>query len=458
MTTSPGAPPRTQTYDVAIVGGGMVGMTLAAALGGAGLAVVLLDAQGEREVVDPRFDGRSSAIAWGCRRALGCVGAWNGMAAEAQPIWHIRISDGDGTGRVSRLFLDYDARDVAGRTSWPSRPGIGDEDGFLSADLGAGELTPLGYIIENRVTREALLARLSELPSVRHMRPVRVAQVERGPAQALLQLADGTRMAASLVVAADGGDSPLRAEAGIAVSRHNYPQTAIVCTITHTLPHNGVAHEHFLPAGPFAVLPMVDAPGTDGSPGAHRSSAHRSSIVWTERTHLVPAILQLDDAHFSFEMQRRFGDSLGTISVLGRRWTYPLRLIQAERVVDHRLALVGDAAHVVHPIAGQGLNLGLKDVAALAEVVVDAARLGLDIGSTATLERYARWRRLDTFLLTVATDGINRLFSNRSGPLRLARDFGLAAVDRLPPLKRLFIRDAMGTLGELPRLIRGESL
>lgn len=427
----------------------MVGMTLAAALAGAGLDVALVDAQPDEAVTDRRFDGRSSAIAWGCRRALGGIGVWDGMAVEAQPIWHIRISDGDGTGRVSRLFLDYDAADLAPPGTRRRGRRSEDEDGFLSAELGPGAVSPLGFIVENRVTREALLARLAALPSLAHLRPARVAGVERGPARATVRLADGRAISASLVVAADGGDSPVRAEAGIAVSGETYPQTGIVCTVAHTLPHGGVAHEHFLPAGPFAMLPMVDDPQT---------GAHRSSIVWTERNTLVPAMLRLDDAHFSFEIQRRFGDSLGELAVLGGRWSYPLRLVHAERYCDERLALVGDAAHVVHPIAGQGLNLGLKDVAALAEVVVDAYRVGLDIGSLAVLERYERWRRLDTVLMIAATDGINRLFSNRSGPLRLVRDLGLAAVDRLAPLKRVLMRDAMGTLGELPRLIRGDAL
>ncbi|MBX6320820.1 MAG: UbiH/UbiF/VisC/COQ6 family ubiquinone biosynthesis hydroxylase [Rhodospirillaceae bacterium] len=441
--------------DVVIAGGGLVGMSLAAALAGARVATTVIDAQEEQAVLDARHDGRSSAIAFGARQALAATGVWPGMAAAAQPIWHIRVSDGDGTGRVSRLFLDYDAGELAPPgarwRAWPPPPpaeGSG-AHGFRSAELDMAGVAPLGYIVENRATREALLGRLAVLPTLRHLRPARVAGVERTPGKATVVLTDGRRVEARLVVAADGGESRLRLEAGIAVMRLAYPQTAIVCTVTHTLPHEGVAHEHFLPSGPFAMLPMVPDPAT---------GAYRSSVVWTERNDLAPAMLRLDEARFSFEMQRRFGDSLGTLRLVGGRWSYPLRLIHAERYVDHRLALIGDAAHVVHPIAGQGFNLGLKDVAALAEIVVDAMRLGLDIGSLAVLERYERWRRLDTVMLIAATDGINRLFSNDIGPLRLLRDLGLAAVDRLPPLKRLFMRDAMGTLGELPRLIRGEAL
>ena len=216
----------------------------------------------------------------------------------------------------------------------------------------------------------------------------------------------------------------------------------------HEAPHDGIAHERFLPAGPFAVLPMTDA--ADG--------AHRSSIVWTERAEHAPAMLRLSDAAFGAEMQRRFGDWYGAVRVLGGRWRYPIRLLHADRYVDRRLALIGDAAHTIHPIAGQGLNLGLRDVAALAEVVVDDRRLGLDYGALPTLERYERWRRPDNVTLMAVTDGLNRLFSNDIAPVRLARDVGLAAVDRLPGLKRLFMQHAMGTVGSLPRLLRGEAL
>jgi 2-octaprenyl-6-methoxyphenol hydroxylase len=451
------ADPAVLRCDVAIVGGGMVGMSLAAALGGCGLAVALIDAQEEQAVIHAGYDGRSSAIAFGARQALASIGVWPAMAGVAQPIWHIRVSDGDGTGRVSRLFLDYDAGELGPTGSspraWPpaspEATGEADEDGFRSASLELTGVEPLGYIVENRATREALVGRLAVLPSITHLRPARVARLERTPGRATLILADGRRVQASLVAAADGGDSALRQQAEIAVTRWTYPQTGIVCTVEHTLPHEGVAHECFLPSGPFAMLPMAALPP---------DCAHRSSVVWTERNGLAPTVLRLDDGRFAFEMQRRFGDSLGTLRLMGGRWAYPLRLVHAERYIDHRLALIGDAAHVIHPIAGQGFNLGLKDVAALGEVVVDAMRLGLDIGGPAVLERYQRWRRLDTVMLIAATDGLNRLFSNDVAPVRLLRDVGLAAVNRLPPLKRVLMRDAMGTLGELPRLIRGEAL
>ena len=415
------------TADVAIVGGGMVGMTLAAALGGAGLAVVIVDAEAPAAMTAAPFDGRSSAIAFGSQQVLAGVGAWAGMAAEAQPILDIRVSDGDGRGGVSRLFLHYDHRTLAG-TAPETAP-------------------PFGHIVENRVIRRALLQRLAELPSVRHIAPARVAGVTRTESAATLHRDGGEPIAARLVVAADGRQSPVRAAAGIKTVEWAYAQTGIVCTVAHEKPHGGVAHEHFLPAGPFAMLPMVDDGGL-----------HRSSIVWTERRDLAPKMLALDEAAFAGEIERRFGPSLGRLRTIGGRWAYPLTLVHAERYVDNRLALLGDAAHAIHPIAGQGLNLGLRDVAALAEAVVDAHRLGLDIGDALVLERYQRWRRFDNLVLMAVTDGLNRLFSNDLAPLRLARDLGLAAVNQLPALKRVFMRHAMGMVGDLPRLVRGERL
>jgi len=412
--------------EVLIVGGGMVGLTLAAALGGAGLAVALVDAAPEAARLDPGYDGRASAIAHGSQRMLAAIGAWSGMAGEAEPILDIRVSDGDARGRVSRFFLHYDHRMLAAT---------------------GGEAPPFGHIVENRITRRALLYRLAGLPSVLRLAGERLGPVAHEAGRVVASLADGRQVAARLLIAADGRDSPLRQAAGIGVTRWDYPQASLVCTVGHELPHQGVAHEHFLPAGPFALLPMTD--DADG---------HRSSLVWTERRGLADAMLGLDDRAFAGELRHRFGDSLGELRVRGRRWAHPLSLLHAARYVDRRLALVGDAAHAIHPIAGQGLNLGLRDVAALAEAIVDARRLGLDIGDAPVLDRYQRWRRFDNVLLAAMTDGLNRLFSNDVVPLRLARDLGLAAVDRLPPLKRFLMRHAMGVTGELPRLVRGEAL
>jgi len=404
---------ETIEVEVLIVGGGMVGLTLGCTLAGAGVPVAVVDRADPAIQTAPAFDGRVSAIAHGSRRALAGAGLWRGLATNAQPILEIRVSDDD-----SPLFLHYDHRE------------IGDE--------------PLGHMVENRHLRVNLLTEARARAAHLHLiAPAEVAAYERGPNAVTARLVDGRRITARLLVAADGRGSKIRREAGIAIATAGYGQTGIVCTVAHERPHRGVAHERFLPAGPFAILPMT---------------GNRSSLVWTEHADLAPAIMALDDAAFGFEMARRFGDFLGALEVVGPRWSYPLSLLLAERYVDARLALVGDAAHAIHPIAGQGLNLGLRDVAALAETIVDARRLGLDIGAGNVLERYQRWRRFDSLTLAAVTDGLNRLFSNDFPPLRLARDLGLAAVNRLPPLKRLFMRHAMGMVGTLPRLVRGEPL
>lgn len=420
--------------EVLIVGGGLVGLSLAVALADAGIAVVVVDRAAPETQLDGAFDGRSAAIARGSQQALAGIGLWRHLAAEAQPILDIRVSDGRVGAAASRLFLHYDHRDV--------------DDG------------PLGFIIENRVIRQALHERSRDLTArLTYCAPSRLADLERAAGRVTARIEDdsGTDVvSAQVAISAEGRDATLRSEAGIGVTRWDYDQSGIVCTVAHERPHHGVAHEHFLPSGPFAMLPMTD--GEDGSGEASGRRVHRSSIVWTERRALVPAMMALDGPAFSAEIQRRFGGSLGALRAIGGRWAYPLSLIHAERYVDHRLALVGDAAHGIHPIAGQGLNLGLRDVAALAECLVDARRLGLDLGTADVLARYQRWRRLDNLMLIAATDGLNRLFSNDLGPLRLARDLGLAAVDRLPGLKRVFMRHAMGLVGDLPRLIQGQRL
>ncbi len=358
------------------------------------------------------FDGRTSAIAHGSQQVLAGIGLWPLVAAEAEPILEIRVADGG-----SPLFLHYDHH------------AVGDH--------------PLGYIVENRVLRRALMTRAAQLATLRHLAPLAVERVEREASGATAYLADGSRLRGELVAACDGRGSPLRRAAGIKTVEWSYPQTSIVCTVQHEMPHRGVAVEHFLPAGPFAILPMT---------------GNRSSIVWTERADLAPRLLALDAASFAVELGRRFGDFLGALEVVGPRFSYALSLLHAERYAAPRLALVGDAAHVIHPIAGQGLNLGIRDVAALAELVVDSRRLGLDIADAGALARYERWRRFDNLMLAAVTDALNRLFSNSVPPVKLARDVGLAVVDRLPPLKRFLMRHAMGVVGELPRLVRGERL
>jgi 2-octaprenyl-6-methoxyphenol hydroxylase len=418
-----------ERVEVAIVGGGMVGGTLAAALAQAGMAVALVDRADPAAQVDIGHDGRTSAIAHATHRLLKAIGFWTRLLPHAEPILDIRVSDGP-----SLLFLHYDHR------------ALGDE--------------PLGYIVENRIIRRAMQARLAGLGGLSLHAPAEIAAHAADDSGVALTLADGTDIRADVLIAADGGDSHLRRGAGIAATQWEYGQTAIVCTMGHDKPHRGIAHERFLPAGPFAVLPMTDGP-PDSSPGSSPggpAQGHRSSIVWTERADRAPAMLALSDGDFSFELHRRFGPWLGDVRVIGGRWSYPLRFLHAETYVKRRFALVGDAAHTLHPIAGQGLNIGLRDVAALAEVLVDAKRLGLDPGAASVLERYQRWRRFDNQVLLTVTDGLNRLFSNDMAPVRLARDLGIAAVNRVAPLKRLLMRHAMGTVGDLPRLLRGEAL
>ena len=403
----------TDDVEVLIAGGGLIGLLLGIACAGAGLEVAIVDPTDPAAVLDERFDGRCSAIAYGSRRVLEALGVWSEIAAEAEPILEIRVADDQAP-----LFLHYDHR-----------------------QLETGE--PLGYVVENLVLRRALIGRARSLPNLLFLPQLTVAFVETSAFAAVAVLSGRRRLTSRLVAAADGQKSPLRRGANIGAVEWRYRQTGIVTTVRHERPHRGVAVEHFLPAGPFAILPMT---------------GNRSSIVWTERAELVMRLAGLSDTAFAAELGARFGDFLGTVEPIGPRWTYPLGLMLAERYVAQRLALVGEAAHVIHPIAGQGLNLGIRDVAALSELVVDTRRLGLDIGDDTLLARYQRWRRLDTLLLAAVTDGLNQLFSNAIPPVRLVRDLGLAVVNRLPPVKRLLMRDAMGIIGDLPRLVRGEPL
>ncbi|TVR96387.1 MAG: 2-octaprenyl-6-methoxyphenyl hydroxylase [Rhodospirillales bacterium] len=398
--------------DVVVIGGALVGGTLAAALGQAGMIVAVVDAADPRVVADASFDGRASAIALSSRRLLEGVGVWDLLGNTAAPMLDIRVADAG-----SHLFLHYRHEEV------------GDE--------------PFGHMVENTRMRQALIQRMDALPSVTLVAPQRCLRLDRSREGVRAHLADGSVVRAPLAVAADGRSSPTRDGAGIDILTWRYDQIAIVCTVAHERPHNFVACEHFLPAGPFAILPLL---------------GNRSSIVWTERAELAPTIMGLDDAGFSRELRQRFGDFLGKVEPVGPRWSYPLSWHLAETAVAERLALVGDAYHGMHPIAGQGLNMGLRDVAALAEVVTDSFRLGLDWGAPSVLDRYQRWRRFDNMLMLGLTDGLNRLFSNDIAPIKLARDLGLATVNRIPPLKRLFMRHAMGVVGELPRLMQGRPL
>ena len=399
--------------QVAVLGGGLAGLSLAAALATAGIPVACIDRDAPDAQGRDGFDIRTTALAYASMKVLEGAGVWRHLEPDAGPILDIRVAD-----QFSPLFVHYDHRD-------------------LTVDGGN---QPFGWIVDNKDMRRALFARAAELPGLLHLTPAAAAAIERGPGGALIRLTDGRTVKARLVVGADGRKSLARESAGIGVRRWNYNQTAIICTIRHSEPNRGVAVEHVLPGGPFAVLPMTE---------------NRSSIVWSERREWAESYISMPEDQFIDELQRRSGGYLGDIELLTRREGWPLSVLLADSFVAERLALVGESAHAIHPIAGQGLNLSLRDVAALAESVADAWRLGLDVGGAEVLARYQRWRRFDTLLLAAVCDSLVHLFSNNFGPVRLARDLGLAAVNRLPPLKRFLMRHAMGIVGETPRLIRG---
>jgi 2-octaprenyl-6-methoxyphenol hydroxylase len=411
---------ESRPIDMLIGGAGFAGLALAIALRqglGPSFSVAVADPALGREPAD----ARASAIVAAARRLFETIGVWDRVAEGAQPILDMVITDSRLQDAVRPTFLTFDG------------------------DVAPGE--PFGHMIENA----PLLAALVEKARAEgiDLLPVGVAKI--GPPESHridVKLADGRTMSARLLVAADGARSAIREQAGIASHGWSYDQSAIVTTVKHERDHHGRAEEHFLPAGPFAILPLSDDPVI----------GHRSSIVWTEDKREAERIVALPDDEFHVELERRFGLKLGEIAAVGPRRAFPLGFAVARSFIAERVALVGDAAHVIHPIAGQGLNMGLRDVAALAETIVDAARLGLDPGSLAVLERYQRWRGFDTMAMGVATDGLNRLFSNRSDVLRLMRDVGLGMVDRLPGLKQFFIREAAGLVGDVPKLLRGEAL
>jgi 2-octaprenyl-6-methoxyphenol hydroxylase len=395
---------------VCVVGAGPVGGALACRLASAGIATAIVDTAPLPPMEHPDFDGRAYAIAAGSRQVLAEAGLWDALPFPAGPIRDIRVSDGRLGRPASPLSLHFDSRDVG--------------DGAF------------GWMVEARSLRMAINARLNAGDGLDVFAPAE-ARVERNADGAVVHVANGPRIACRLVVAAEGRRSRLRDQAGIRVTHLPYNQTGIVCAVQHELPHNATALEHFLPSGPFAQLPMAP---TD-------IAENVSAIVWTERTPMAERILALPAAAFTRELARRLGDHLGAVRLLGRRWTYPLSAMVVHRYVDERLALVGDAAHGIHPIAGQGLNLGFRDMAALAELVIEAVATGEDPGAPELLRSYQARRRPDNMLMLAATDALDRLFSNDSRVLRAARDIGIAAVHRLPPLKRLFMRQAMGTLG-----------
>jgi 2-octaprenyl-6-methoxyphenol hydroxylase len=404
-----------RTCDAIIGGGGMVGLTLGLALARGGLKTVVVDTLPKSTVTGAAFDGRVSALAFAAVRMFRALGVWDHLEPDAQPIEDILVTDG-GSGRAASPFSLH----------------------FDGAEAG----TPLGHIAENRHIRTALFAALEQTANLELIAPASLVDLEAGPHEIEARLSNGETIAAHLAVAADGRDSAMRERMRIGVVGWDYPQIGIVATVEHERPHDGVAYEHFLPSGPFAILPMT---------------GNRSSLVWTEREELAPRLMKLGEDAFNAEIAARFGGHLGATRAAGPRWSYPLKFHLARDYVRPRFALAGDAAHGIHPIAGQGLNLGLKDAAALAETVLDAARLGLDFGRLDTLKRYERWRRFDSFTLAMATDALTRLFSNDIAPLRALRDLGMGIVDRIGPARRFFMRHAGGDVGKLPRLMRGEA-
>ena len=400
--------------DVLIGGAGFAGLALALALRQA-LGEPFRVAVADPALGRPVDDARASAIAAAARRLFETLGVWETVAARAEPILDMVITDSKLDDAVRPVFLSF------------------------AGDVQPGE--PFAHMVENGDILAALVERAKQAGVA--LLPTAVADFETDANGVAVRLASGATVRTKLLAAADGARSRIRERAGIQSVGWSYGQTAIVTTVAHERPHHGRAEEHFLPAGPFAILPL---------PG------NRSSIVWTESAAEAERIMRLDDAGFHGELEKRFGLHLGDISIAGRRGAFPLGFAVARSFTAERVALVGDAAHMIHPIAGQGLNMGLRDVAALAEAVVDAARLGLDPGDAPVLDRYQRWRRFDTMAMGLATDGLNRLFSNRSDVLRLVRDLGLGVVERLPVVKDFFIREAAGLTGEVPKLLKGEAL
>ena len=412
-------PRQASTQTIAISGGGFVGMTLALALARAGrgaLAVLLIDRQTATGARSPAADPRASALSAASRRLLTALGVWERLEADAQPVTGIDITDTPLDSPIRQTLLHYDN------------------------EIGPAE--PATHIVPNDTLHAALTQTVDETDGITRHFGETIAGYRSGTAKAELRLGSGAALEAELVVAADGRRSALREAAGIKIIGWDYAQTGIITTVRHERPHGGRAVQHFLPAGPFAILPLV--------------GGHRSSLVWTERTDEARRVLALDDVRFLAEVAQRFGGKLGSIVLDGPRASWLLEMHVARSFHGSRLALAGDAARGVHPLAGQGLNIGLRDVAALTEVVIDTCRLGLDIGGEEPLSRYERWRRFDSVTSAAMMDGLNRLFSNDITLLRSLREVGLGLVDRASALKRVLVREAAGVTGYLPRLLRGD--
>ena len=399
--------------DIAIVGGGLNGPALALAAAQVGLRVIVLDATSHKPRKNAKFDGRAYALALASKRLMAAVGVWENVAQDAEPMLNIRVSDGHAGVGASPFFMDFD-----------------------HAELEEG---PMGYMVEDRHLRYALQAAMQTSPLIEYRLATRVTGQSTGPEGVTLSLANNQKITTRLLVGADGRQSGTAARAGITYTGWQYGQTALVCAVEHDRPHGGVAHQFFMPAGPMAVLPL---------------SARRSTVVWSEKTDSATVIKTLDDAAFLDVLRPRFGDFLGDIALTGGRFSYPLGMMIAKSYIAPNVALIGDAAHGVHPIAGQGLNAGLRDVAALIQVLSEAKQRGEDFASQPVLARYQLWRRFDATALAVATDGFNRLFSNDNPILRLGRDLGMGMLNAMPKVRRGILREAAGLTGDLPDLMR----
>ncbi|WP_240804370.1 FAD-dependent monooxygenase [Qingshengfaniella alkalisoli] len=404
--------------DVLIIGGSLNGNTLALALAQAGIRSTIIDALPAQTQQSDRFDGRSYALALASVRMLGALGLWDQMAPNAQPMMQIKVSDGrPGEGPVLPFSLQFDQSEL--------------EEG------------PMGHMVEDRHLRPALLEAVLAEPLIELRDDLRVVSQNVENSGTKVALDNGDELSASLIVGADGKRGPTAERAGIRRKVTDYGQSALVCAIGHELSHQGVAHQFFMPSGPLAILPLRN---------------NRSSIVWTEKTADAQAVQALDDGDYLDVLYPRFGDFLGDIHLAGDRFIYPLTLSMADAFTADRVALVGDAARAVHPLAGQGLNAGFRDVAALAETLADARRRGEDIGGATVLDSYALWRRSDSETLACATHGFNRLFSSDHPLLRLGRDLGMGAVNAIPALRRGLMREAAGLTGDVPRLLQGKPI
>lgn len=406
-------------YDIVIGGGGFIGLTLARALGSAApglFRVAVVDPAPPERMRAGANDGRAMTISAASRRMLDALGVWRHVAADAQPVRRIEITDSPLDSPVRLPVLGFDTQDEAGE--------------------------PSAHVIENAVLLRALAEAL-DASGAELIAPERISALETQSGGVTVRLGSGSSLRARLLVAADGRRSRLRRMAGIKSVTWDYPQVGIVATVEHEREHYGRAVQHFLPAGPFAMLPMT---------------GRRSSLVWTEKPVDADAMLALPEERVNAEIARRFGAQLGEVRLVSPLQSFPLSLSMARDFVRPHVALIGDAAHGLHWLAGQGLNHGLRDVAALSEVLVEARRAGEDIGQIDVLRRYERWRRFDATMSAAGMDALNRLFTGENRALRMVRTLGLGVVDRLAPLKRMFVAEAAGTTGSLPRLMRGEPL